>query len=109
MVQTALFRQKFLLLISIAILFFLIPYPAFAAQTGINPWEISLGKIAASITGPVAYSISIITISISGLIMAFVDLQSGFKRLFQVIFGLSCAFFATQITTQFCGFSGAVI
>lgn len=109
MVQASLFRSKYLLLTSIAIFVFLLPDSAFSAQTGVNPWEIILGKISASITGPVAYSISIIAISLSGLIMAFADLQTGFKRLFQAVFGLACTFFSVQIITQFCGFSGAII
>ncbi len=85
------------------------PHYALAAQVGVNAWENILNKISMSLTGPVAYAIAIIAIVISGLIMAFSDLQGGAKRFAQACCGLSIAFFAVQITTQFLGFSGAVL
>ncbi len=87
----------------------LLPCAAFAAETGINAWETILNKVASSLTGPVTYAISIIAIVMSGAVMAFADLQGGAKRFLQAVCGLSIAFFAAQITTQFLGFSGAVI
>lgn len=87
----------------------LLPCSAFAAEQGINSWEMILNKIASSLTGPVAYAISIIAIFLSGLTMAFADLQGGAKRFLQAACGLSIAFFSMQITTQFLGFSGALI
>lgn len=86
-----------------------LPNSAFASQMGINAWEQILNKLAQSFTGPVAYAISIIAIVVSGLTMAFADLQGGAKRFVQAACGLSIAFFAIQIVTEFLGFSGAVI
>lgn len=91
------------------LLILLSPTTVFAAQTGVNAWEEILSKISDSLTGPVAYAVAIIAIVISGLIMAFADMQGGAKRFVQACCGLSIAFFAVQITTQFLGFSGAII
>lgn len=90
-------------------LLFLLPNAAFASQMGVNAWETILNKLAQSFTGPVAYAISIMAIVISGLTMAFADLQGGAKRFVQAACGLSITFFSVQIITGFLGFSGAVI
>jgi len=84
-------------------------HTAVGAQIGMNAWENILNKISTSLTGPVAYAIAVIAIVICGIIMAFSDLQGGAKRFAQACCGLSIAFFAVQITTQFLGFSGAVL
>lgn len=86
-----------------------LPCAAFAAETGSNAWETVLGKISHSLTGPVAYAISIMAIFLCGMTMAFVDLSGGAKRFVQVGCGLSIAMFASQILTSFFGFSGAII
>jgi len=87
----------------------LLPCSAFAAETGSNSWEIILSKISHSLTGPVAYAISIMAIFLCGVTMAFVDLSGGAKRFVQVGCGLSIAIFSSQILTSFFGFSGALI
>lgn len=74
-----------------------------------NAWERVLLNLSQSLTGPVAYAFSVIAIAMCGIIMAFSDLQGGAKRFVQAACGLSIAFFSVQITTQFLGFSGAVI
>lgn len=91
------------------LIIFLLPFNAYAAETGINAWETILKRIADSLTGPVAYAVSIIAIVLCGITMAFCDMQGGAKRFIQAACGLSIAFFAMQITTQFLGFSGAII
>ncbi len=85
------------------------PCSVFASEMGTNAWETVLQKIADSFTGPVAYAISIIAIVCSGITMAFADLQGGAKNFVQAACGLSIAFFATQIVTEFLGFSGSII
>lgn len=109
MQRCRLWLQKLSLQRMLVILIFMLPSAAFAAETGINAWEMILNKVASSLTGPVTYAISIIAIVMSGAVMAFADLQGGAKRFLQAACGLSIAFFAAQITTQFLGFSGAVI
>lgn len=92
------------------ILFFCyFPSSSFAAEMGANSWEVVLNKISHSLTGPVAYAISIMAIFLCGITMAFADLSGGAKRFVQVGCGLSIAIFASQILTSFFGFSGAVI
>ena len=94
---------------SVVLFLWLLPNVAFSTQVGINAWEQTLSKIAQSITGPVLYAMSIIAIALCGLVMAFADLQGGAKRFVQTACGLSIAFFAIQIVTNFLGFSGAVL
>ena len=101
-------RNKLLFTISAAVLNF-IPSMCFASQMGVNAWETILSRITASLTGPVAYSISIMAIFICGLVMAFADLQGGAKRFVQAACGISIAIFSAQILTGFLGFTGAVI
>ncbi|MBT5956018.1 MAG: TrbC/VirB2 family protein [Candidatus Marinimicrobia bacterium] len=100
-------RYKTKLSMILCVLF--IPCSAFASEMGMNPWETILNKLAQSLTGPVAYAIAIIAIVLSGITMAFADLQGGAKRFIQAACGLSVAFFAMQIVTNFLGFSGAVL
>lgn len=89
--------------------FGVIPQSAWASEVGVNAWESILSKISYSLTGPVAYAMAIIAIVVCGLTMAFADLQGGAKRFVQAACGLSIAFFAVQIVTNFLGFSGALI
>ncbi len=87
----------------------LLPLSSFAAQTGVNSWERILGSIVNSLTGPVAYAISVMAIFACGLTMAFADLQGGAKRFVQAGCGISVAIFASQILTGFMGFNGSVL
>lgn len=80
-----------------------------ATTTGSNPWETTLTKILDSLSGPVAYGLAGIAIIISGLTMAFADLQGGAKKVVQAGLGISIAVGATTIVTSFLGFSGALI
>jgi len=80
-----------------------------AASTGTNPWETVLTSILDSLQGPVAYSVVGIAIIVTGLMMAFMDLQGGAKKLVQVALGGSIAFGAVSIITSFFSFSGSVI
>lgn len=95
--------------IALYALLLLIPKVSLASQIGVNAWEKVLYDLSQSLTGPVAYAIAIMAIVVCGVVMAFADLQGGAKRFVQAACGLSIAFFATQIVTNFLGFSGAVI
>lgn len=86
-----------------------LPSITWASQTGTYEWETTLTSLADSLTGPVAYAISIMAIFVAGMTMAFMDLQGGAKKLVQAALGLSVALFSSQIITGFMGFSGAVI
>lgn len=81
---------------------------AFAAGSGM-PWEGPLNQILISIEGPVARIIAVIIIIITGLSLAFGDTHGGFRRLIQIVFGLSIAFAATSFFLAFFSFSGGAL
>jgi type IV secretion system protein TrbC len=82
---------------------------AFAAGSGM-PWEAPLTQVLESIEGPVARIVAVIIIIITGLSLAFGDTSGGFRRLVQIIFGLSIAFAATSFFLAFFSFgAGALV
>ena len=82
--------------------------PAFAAGSGM-PWEAPLQQILTSVEGPVARIIAVIIIIITGLTLAFGDTSGGFRRLIQIVFGLSIAFAATSFFLAFFSFGGGAV
>lgn len=70
------------------------------------PWEAPLQSILESIEGPVAKIIAVIIIIITGLTLAFGDSSGGFRRLIQIVFGLSIAFAASSFFLSFFSFGG---
>src|SRR3546814_1596134 len=60
------------------------------------PWEAPLELLLESIQGPVARIIAVIIIIVTGLTLAFGDTAGGFRRLIQIVFGLSIAFAASS-------------
>jgi len=82
--------------------------PAHAAGSGM-PWEAPLASILASIEGPVARIVAVIVIIITGLSLAFGDTSGGFRRLIQIVFGLSIAFAATSFFLAFFSFGGGAL
>jgi type IV secretion system protein VirB2 len=73
------------------------------------PWEQPLQQILDSIQGPVAKIMAVIVIIITGLSLAFGDTSGGFRRLIQIVFGLSIAFAASSFFLSFFSFSGGVL
>lgn len=82
--------------------------PAYGAGSGM-PWEAPLEAILASIQGPVARIVAVIVIVITGLTLAFGDTSGGFRKLVQVVFGLSIAFAATSFFLGFFSFAGGAV
>jgi type IV secretion system protein VirB2 len=82
--------------------------PVHAAGSGM-PWEAPLQQILESIEGPVAKIIAVIVIIITGLSLAFGDTSGGFRRLIQIVFGLSIAFAATSFFLSFFSFGGGAV
>ena len=70
--------------------------PAAYASGSSMPWEQPLEKILQSIEGPVAKIVAVIIIIVTGLTLAFGDTSGGFRRLIQIVFGLSIAFAASS-------------
>ena len=82
--------------------------PAFAAGSNM-PWEQPLNQILQSVEGPVAKIIAVIIIVVTGLSLAFGDTSGGFRRLIQIVFGLSIAFAASSFFLSFFSFGGGVV
>jgi type IV secretory pathway VirB2 component (pilin) len=86
----------------------LVSLPALAAGSNM-PWEQPLNQILQSIEGPVAKIIGVIVIITTGLSLAFGDTSGGFRRLVQIVFGLSIAFAASSFFLSFFSFGGGVV
>ena len=82
--------------------------PAYAAGSNM-PWEQPLNQILESIQGPVAKVVSVIIIIVTGLTLAFGETSGGFRRLIQIVFGLSIAFAASSFFLSFFSFSGGAL
>jgi type IV secretion system protein TrbC len=82
--------------------------PAFAAGSNM-PWEQPLNQILQSVEGPVAKILAVIVIIITGLTLAFGDTSGGFRRLIQIVFGLSIAFAASSFFLSFFSFGGGAL
>ena len=82
--------------------------PALAAGSNM-PWEQPLQQILQSIEGPVAKIIAVIIIITTGLTLAFGDTSGGFRRLVQIVFGLSIAFAASSFFLSFFSFGGGAL
>lgn len=88
--------------------FALMAAPAYAAGTNM-PWEQPLQQILDSIQGPVAKVVSVIVIIVTGLTLAFGETSGGFRRLIQIVFGLSIAFAASSFFLTFFQFGGGAL
>ncbi|WP_076860994.1 TrbC/VirB2 family protein [Bradyrhizobium mercantei] len=86
----------------------LLTAPAWAAGSNM-PWEQPLNQILQSVEGPVAKIIAVIIIIVTGLTLAFGDSSGGFRRLIQIVFGLSIAFAASSFFLSFFSFGGGVV
>jgi type IV secretion system protein TrbC len=82
--------------------------PGWAAGSNM-PWEQPLNQILQSVEGPVAKIIAVIIIVVTGLTLAFGDSSGGFRRLIQIVFGLSIAFAASSFFLSFFSFGGGVV
>jgi len=86
----------------------LIAVPAHASGSSM-PWEEPLQKILESIEGPVAKIVAVIIIIATGLALAFGDTSGGFRKLIQIVFGLSIAFAASSFFLSFFSFGGGAL
>ena len=83
--------------------------PAAQAAGSSMPWEAPLQSILESIEGPVAKIVAVIIIIVTGLSLAFGDTSGGFRRLIQIVFGLSIAFAASSFFLSFFSFGGGAL
>jgi type IV secretion system protein TrbC len=82
--------------------------PVLAAGSNM-PWEQPLQQILQSIEGPVTKVVAVIIIIVTGLSLAFGDAGGGFRRLIQIVFGLSIAFTASSFFLSFFSFGGGAL
>lgn len=81
-----------------------------AQAAGTNmPWEQPLQQILDSVQGPVAKIVAVIIIIVTGLTLAFGETAGGFRRLIQIVFGLSIAFAASSFFLSFFSFGGGAL
>jgi type IV secretion system protein VirB2 len=92
----------------VAIVGTLLAVPALAAGSNM-PWEAPLQSILDSVQGPVARIVAVIIIVITGLTLAFGDTSGGFRKLIQIVFGLSIAFAASSFFLTFFSFAGGAV
>jgi type IV secretion system protein TrbC len=83
--------------------------PVAHASGSSMPWEQPLQQILQSIEGPVAKIVAVIIIIVTGLTLAFGDTAGGFRRLIQIVFGLSIAFAASSFFLSFFSFGGGAL
>lgn len=83
-------------------------FEAEAAGSGM-PWEEPLQQVLESVQGPVAKIVAVIIIISTGLTLAFGEAGGGFRRLIQIVFGLSIAFAASSFFLSFFSFGGGAL
>ncbi|MCF1467566.1 conjugal transfer protein TrbC [Agrobacterium vitis] len=93
---------------AIASIALLMAVPAHASGSSM-PWEEPLQQILESIEGPVAKIVAVIIIIATGLALAFGDTSGGFRKLIQIVFGLSIAFAASSFFLSFFSFGGGAL
>ena len=93
---------------AVAAVLLAIAVPAHAAGSNM-PWEAPLQAILESIQGPVARIVAVIIIIATGLTLAFGDTSGGFRKLVQIVFGLSIAFAASSFFLSFFSFAGGAV
>ncbi|MGB5076817.1 MAG: TrbC/VirB2 family protein [Sphingorhabdus sp.] len=98
---------KFAALLALGLLL-AISTTAQAAGSGM-PWEEPLQQVLESVQGPVAKIMAVIIIITTGLTLAFGETAGGFRRLIQIVFGLSIAFAASSFFLSFFSFGGGAM
>ena len=107
-VLTSHVNRHLLLAVAVGIAAFTLASPAHAAGSGM-PWEGPLTSILASVEGPIAKIVGTMAIILAGLGLAFGDTGGGFRKLIQIVFGLSIAFTATSFFLSFFSFGGGAV
>jgi type IV secretion system protein TrbC len=108
MTRSCFYINRCVVLATSAGVYMLVAGPAWAAGSNM-PWEQPLNQILQSVQGPVAKILAVIIIIMTGLTLAFGDTSGGFRRLIQIVFGLSIAFAASSFFLSFFSFGGGVL
>lgn len=108
--RTSSFRQLRPAALSLSVLALGMAFATRAEASGTGmPWEQPLQQVLDSVQGPVAKIVAVIIIIITGLTLAFGETAGGFRRLIQIIFGLSIAFAASSFFLSFFSFGGGAL
>jgi type IV secretion system protein VirB2 len=100
-------RFSIVLFLSLAVL---APEASASAGGGALPWESPLQTIADSISGPVAYAISLIGIVVAGAMLVWGgEINEFARRIIMLVLVISLIVFATQLLSTLFNVSGAVI
>jgi type IV secretion system protein VirB2 len=96
--------------LTVFILALLVSPAAASTGGGSLPWETPLQTIADSITGPVAYAISLIGIVVAGAILVWGgEINEFARRMIMLVLVISLIVFATQVLSTLFNVSGAVL
>jgi type IV secretion system protein VirB2 len=95
-------------IVATAMVLFLFAGTAHAAGSNM-PWEQPLQQILDSVQGPVAKIVAVMIIVVTGLSLAFGETSGGFRRLIQIVFGISIAFAASSFFLSFFSFGGGAL
>ena len=108
MIQTHSLRSIQAAGFSAVIIFAMATSSAHAAGSGM-PWEAPLQSVLESVQGPVAKILAVMIIIMTGLTLAFGETAGGFRKLIQIVFGLSIAFAASSFFLSFFSFGGGAV
>jgi type IV secretion system protein VirB2 len=101
--------HRFVITIPFAALTFVASAPCARAAGTNMPWEQPLQQVLDSVQGPVAKIIAVLIIIVTGLTLAFGETAGGFRRLIQIVFGISIAFAASSFFLSFFSFGGGAL
>ncbi|WP_019023017.1 TrbC/VirB2 family protein [Thioalkalivibrio sp. ALE23] len=95
-------QNRFALAMGMVALFLMVE-PALAQAGGAEemPWEGPLRMVTESLCGPVAQAAAVIAFVVTGLLVAFGELNGIFSVMMRVVFGLSVALFAINFMSFF--------
>jgi type IV secretory pathway VirB2 component (pilin) len=100
----------FLFGVSIVLLMMMFPDMAHASSNTGMPWEGPLSKIVSSITGPIAFFISVLAIAASGITLIWGgEITNLIKTLSYIALVVSLIVFATNILSSVFGISSTLI
>lgn len=104
-------QRGVILFAACAALIVCLPDVAFAGTAGVGmPYEGPLNRILASLTGPVAMTMSIVGVTLAGIGLIFGGSLDGFfKTLINMAFAISIVFGAATLITNVFGGTGAEI
>ena len=96
--------------LALLILVFLPPNAAASTGGSSLPWEGPLQTIATSMTGPVAYAISLIGIVVAGAMLVWGgEINEFARRIIMLVLVISLIVFSTQLLSALFNVSGAVL